>query len=95
MVIADFQVENKVNKPRFFQENFLVANTKFEVILGVLFLKLSNAIVLYGEKIPTWRTNTINEVLFITKRIWTIYKIDFVIVVLNADSKIFVIHIAI
>ena len=53
MVIADFQVENKVGRPRFFQEIFLVANTKFEFILRMLFLKLSNADVLFGEKTLT------------------------------------------
>ena len=53
MVIADFQVENKASRPRFFQEIFLVADTKFEVILGMFFLKISNADVSFGEKILT------------------------------------------
>lgn len=35
-------MENKVGKPRFFQEIFLIANIKFEVILGMLFLKFSH-----------------------------------------------------
>ena len=51
MVIADFQVENKANRPRFFQKVFLVANTKFEIILEIFFLKFSNADVSFGEKI--------------------------------------------
>ena len=50
MIIADFEVENKANKPRFFQETFLVANTKFEVILGMFFLKISNADILFGKE---------------------------------------------
>ena len=50
MVIVDFQVENKVDKPRFFQERFLVAKTKFEIILGMFFLKLSNVDVSFNEK---------------------------------------------
>ena len=50
MVIADFQVEDKSGRPRFFQEIFLVADTKFEVILGMPFLKISNANVAFGEK---------------------------------------------
>ena len=50
MVIADFQIENKANRSRFFQETFLVADTKFEVILGMFFLKISNADILFGEK---------------------------------------------
>ena len=51
MVIADFQVENKANKPKFFQEIFLIADTKFEMILKMLFLKISNANVSFGKKI--------------------------------------------
>ena len=36
IVIADFQVEYKGDRSRFFQEIFLVTDTKFEVILGML-----------------------------------------------------------
>ena len=53
MVIADFQVENKSGRPRFFQEIFLVADTKFEVVLGMFFLKISNANVAFGERTLT------------------------------------------
>ena len=53
MVIVDFQVEDKTSRPRFFQETFLVANTKFEVILRMLFLKISNADMSFGERTLT------------------------------------------
>ena len=53
MVIANFQVEDKGGRPRFFQETFLVANTKFEVVLGMPFLKISNADVTFGEETLT------------------------------------------
>ena len=53
MVIADFQLEDKGGKSRFFQETFLVANTEFEVILGILFLKISNADVAFGKETLT------------------------------------------
>ena len=49
MVIADFQMEDKDGRPRFFQETFLVADTKFEVVLGMPFLKISNVDVTFGE----------------------------------------------
>ena len=49
MVIADFQMEDKGGRPRFFQETFLVADTKFEMILGMLFLKISNVDIAFGE----------------------------------------------
>ena len=50
MVIADFQVEEKGGRARFFQKTFLVTDNKFEVILGMLFLKISNADVALGKK---------------------------------------------
>ena len=49
MVIADFQVEDKSGRPKFFQETFLVADTKFEVVLGMPFLKISNADLAFGK----------------------------------------------
>ena len=52
IVIADFQIENKTGRPRFFQEIFLMIDITFEVILEIFFLKLSNADVLFGEEIP-------------------------------------------
>ena len=53
MVIANFHLENKGGRPRFFQEIFLVTNTKFGVILGMLFLKLSNVDMLFRERTLT------------------------------------------
>ena len=69
MVIADFQVENKASRPRFFQETFLVVDTKFEVILKMPFLKISNADVSFGEGTLTWRTYITNKALPTTKRV--------------------------
>ena len=51
IVIADFQIEDKFDRPRFFQEIFLLANTKFEIILEMFFLKHSNIDILYSKKI--------------------------------------------
>ena len=94
MVIADFQVEHKANRPRFFQETFLVADTQFKVILGMPFFKISNADMLFDEKILTWKTYTTNEALPTTKQVQIIDKKDFVIAALDADSEIFVVHVA-
>ena len=43
-------MKDKANRPRFFQETFLVADTKFEVILGISFLKINNANILFSKK---------------------------------------------
>ena len=43
MVLASFQVEDKLRKIRFFQETFLLADISTGVVLGMPFLTLSNA----------------------------------------------------
>ena len=95
MVIVDFQVEDKSGRPRFFQETFLVADTKFEVILGMPFLKISNADVAFGEGTLTWKSYTTNEALPTTKRVRLVDPKEFVIAALDASSETFVVHVAI
>ena len=50
MVLASFQVEDKLGRIRFFQETFLLANISAEIVLGMPFLTLSNANVQFVEK---------------------------------------------
>ena len=49
MMIANFLIENKANRPKFFQKTFLVTDTKFEVILKMFFLKISNMDILFSK----------------------------------------------
>ena len=69
IVIADFQVEDKGGRPRFFQETFLVANTKFEMVLRMLFLKISNADIAFGEGTLSWKSYTTKEALPTTEQV--------------------------
>ena len=50
MIIADFLVEDKLNRAQFFQESFLLAETSMEMILGMFFLTLSNADIHFAKK---------------------------------------------
>ena len=95
MVIADFQVEEKNGRSRFFQETFLVANTKFEVILGISFLKISNANVAFDEETLMWKSYITNKALLTTKRVQLVDLKEFVIAALDTDSETFVVHMAI
>ena len=95
MVIADFQVEDKGSRPKFLQETFLMADTKFEMVLGMLFLKISNADVAFGEGTLTWKSYITSEALPITERVQLVDPKEFVIAALDADSKTFVVHVAI
>ena len=95
MMITNFQVEDKGNRSRLFQETFLVADTKFELILGMCFLKLSNTDLSFGEETLTWKSYTTNKALPTTKQDQLVDPKEFVITVLDADSKTFVVHMAI
>lgn len=47
-MIANFYMEDKNNRPRFFQEIFLIADIKIEVILENFFLKIINVNILFS-----------------------------------------------
>ena len=72
-----------------------MANIKFEIILRMFFLKLSNIDILFDKKILPWRIYITNKALSIIKQVQIIDKQDFIIAVLDASNKIFMIHIAI
>ena len=63
IVIAGFQIKDKLNRARFFQKTFLLANTSKEVILGMHFLTFSNADIQFAEKKLTWRSYTVKKAL--------------------------------
>ena len=68
-MITDFQIEDKVGRPRFFQETFLVAKTKFEMVLRMFSLKHSNADMSFDEKILIWKFYITNKALPTTKQV--------------------------
>ena len=72
-----------------------MADTKFEVILGMFFLKISNADVSFGKGTLMWKIYTTNKALPTTEQVQIINKKDFVIAALDADSETFVVHVAI
>ena len=50
MVITGFQVQDKFEKARLFQETFLVTDTSVEIVLGMPFLVLSKVKVDFAER---------------------------------------------
>ena len=66
MVIAGFQVLDKLNKVRFFQKTFLLANITIKVVLGMFFLTFNNANIQFVEKKLIWRSYTAKKALPIT-----------------------------
>ena len=62
-------MEDKADKPRFFKKTFLVADTKFALILRIFFIRISNANVSFGEKILIEKSYTTTKTLSITEQI--------------------------
>ena len=88
-------MEDKGSRPRFFQETFLMVDTKIEVILEMPFLKISNANMAFGKKTLMWKSYITNKALPITEQVQLINLKEFVIAVLDADNKTFMMHIVI
>ena len=63
MVITNFQIEDKVGRSKFFQEIFLMANTKIEEILEMLFLKLNNTNILFNKTTLIYKSYIIKKTL--------------------------------
>ena len=43
MVVSTFSLSDKDGREKFFEESFLLADVKSEIVLGMLFLTISNA----------------------------------------------------
>ena len=69
MVIAAFQVLNKLGYSWFFQETFLLANISMKMVLGMPFLTFNNAYVNFAKKKLIWRTYTTKKPLSTTCRV--------------------------
>ena len=93
MVLASFQVEDKLGRARFFQETFLLADIGVEVVLGMPFLTLSNADIQFEKKELTWRSYTTAEALPTTKRVEIIDKKEFAKAALDENVEAFVVHV--
>ena len=68
-----------------------MANKKVKIVLKILFFKLSNADMLFDHKIFIWRFYIANKASVTSKKVQIINSKEFVIVVLNIDSEMFII----
>lgn len=100
MVLVSFQVEDKLQRARFFQEMFLLANISIEVVLGMPFFTFSNVNIQFPEKKFIWssyitaKVLSTTKALLITKRVELIDKKKFAKAILDENFKIFVTHVA-
>ena len=94
MVIAGFSIQDKSGRAQFFEETFWLADTSMEVVLGILFLALSNTDIQFDTESFTWRSYSIAEALLTTRQVKLIDKHDFAKVALEQNSETFAVHVA-
>ena len=93
MVLASFQVEDKLGQTRYFQKTFLLADIGLKVVLGMPFLTLSNADIKFAKKELTWKSYTTTEALPTTKQVEIIDKKESARAVLDENVEAFVVHV--
>ena len=93
MVIAAFQVIDKLDRFRFFQETFLLANSSIKELLGMPFLNLSNVDVQFAKKKLTWRIYTTKKTLPTIRQVEIIDWKKFAQAALDENVETFMIHV--
>ncbi len=67
MVVSTFSVSDKDGRKRFFEESFLLADVKPDVVLEMLFLTISNADINFEARDLQWRSYSTENVLLTTR----------------------------
>ncbi len=93
MILARFSLQDSLGRVWFFEKTFLLADTSMEVVLGMLFLALSNADFQFGVEKLIWRSYTIAEALPTTSQVKLIDKREFANVALDKNSETFIMHV--
>ncbi len=95
MIVSTFFILDKDDRERFFEENFLLANIKLDIMLEILFLTMSNTDIDFYAQNLQWKSYTTRDVFPITRRVKLIGKKEFVGTALDPDHEAFVIYIVV
>ncbi len=95
MASARFSIQDSLERVWFFEETFLLADTSMKVVLGMLFLSLSNPDIEFAElgKL-TWRTYTAAKALPTTSWVELINKREFTRAARDNNLETFVVHVS-
>ncbi len=85
MVVFTFSVLDKDGKKRFFEESFLLADFKPDIVLGMPFLTMSNIDVNFQARDLQWRSYITGDVLPTTRRVELIEKKEFAAAALEPE----------
>ncbi len=69
LVVSTFSMSDKDKRERFFEESYLLADVSPDIVLGMLFLTMSNTDIDFQAWDLQWRFYTIGEVLLTTRRV--------------------------
>ena len=94
IAITGISIQDKSDRTRFFEETFLLADTSIEIVLGILFLALSNADIQFDIKSLTYRSYNAAEALPIARRVKIINKHKSAQAIFDNKSGTFVMYIA-
>ncbi len=94
MVVSTFSISDKNRRERFFEESFLLANVRPDIVLRMPFLIISNADVNFQARDLKWRSYTTGKVLSIIKRVELIEKKEFTVAALDPENEAFIVHVA-
>ena len=94
MIVSIFSVLNKGGKERFFEESFLLADVKPEIVLEMSFLTISNANVDFQARNLQWRSYITRDIFPTTRRVELIGKKEFAAAALDLKHEVFAVHVA-
>ncbi len=95
MVVSTFSMLDKDNRERFFVESLLLADAKPDVVLGMLFLTMSNINFDFQAWDLQWKSYTTRDVLLTTRQVELMGKKEFVAAAFDPEYKVFVVYIAV
>ena len=94
IVIAAFQIVNKLGRSRFFQETFLLTDISMKVVLGMFFPTLNNVNVQFAEKELIWRIYITEKAFPTPRKVEIIDQNKFAKAALDENVEAFVVHIS-
>ena len=94
MVVSTFFISDKDDRERFFEESFLLADIKPKIVLGMLFLTMSNIDIDFQARNLQWRSYTTGDVFSTTRQVELIGKKEFPVAALDPKHEAFIIHVA-
>ncbi len=94
MVVSTFSLLDKDGREMFFEESFLLADVRPDIVLEMPFLIMSNADINFQAQDLQWRSYTTGKVFPTTRRVELIGKKEFAAAALDLEHIAFVVHVA-